>query len=169
MVEAELISKLNAFPTLTVKDNRRLYELSDIVSKIESLKQEAKFKSSLAIYDSSIGVIPIVSKLPRNIQEMWTKRSRNILALLNAQGDGITYTLLSCSGRRNITSKKISNLVMESLDENVALDLRPLIQCDSIPNIRSEISTPDIAANYPHLRDIADSIPPIGGHLEILL
>ncbi|XP_063397214.1 uncharacterized protein LOC134681506 [Mytilus trossulus] len=400
MVEAAIRSKLNAFPTINVKENKRLYELSDLVSEIESLKLEPKFKSSLAMYDSSIGVIPIVSKLPRNIQEKWTNtagkfmkdkkviyppfecfaeflreqskiknnpsfmyeydsvvtnrkekgNSRNVnvatkktelqgnsrsteksrddkqcpihntnhtlnkcrafrnkpiderrkllkdknicfrccesnthiqrncpssgtvkcdicssnhatalhvdnfqrnfntppialssnggesaqnsepnsstpvvkamcsqvcgdyfsgkscaktvlvtiyqknqranavktyaliddqsnrslmkpelSALLNAQGEEISYTLSSCSGKVNITGKKISNLIVESLDANVALDLPPLIECDGIPNIRSEIPTPEIAAYYNHLWDIASNIPQIDENCEILL
>lgn len=37
-------------------------------------------------------------------------------ALPNAQGDEINYTSVSCSEKMNITDKKISNLVVESLD-----------------------------------------------------
>jgi hypothetical protein len=44
-----------------------------------------------------------------------------------------------------------------------------LIECDTIPNNRSEIPTPEAARNYPHLTDIADSIPPLDPKSSILL
>jgi hypothetical protein len=72
MVEASLKRKLSAFPKLTNKDNTRLYDLADIVSEIESVKEDERFRSLLAYFDSSTGVIPIVNKLPYGLQERWT-------------------------------------------------------------------------------------------------
>ncbi|XP_063449024.1 uncharacterized protein LOC134728358 [Mytilus trossulus] len=74
-VEASLIAKLNNFPKLTHKDNKELYELVDILSEIESIKEDSKYYSLLAYFDSSSGVLPILNKLPYNIQEKWTNKA----------------------------------------------------------------------------------------------
>lgn len=74
-VEASLMAKLNSFPKLTQKDNKRLYELSDILCEIESVKEDSRYQALLAYFDSSSGVLPILNKLPYNIQEKWTTRA----------------------------------------------------------------------------------------------
>ncbi|MES9882784.1 MAG: hypothetical protein ABW185_18100 [Sedimenticola sp.] len=75
MVEASLKSKLARFPKLTSKDSEKLYELSDILSEIESVKEDKRYHSLLSYYDSSSGVNPIVSKLPYPLQDKWTNRA----------------------------------------------------------------------------------------------
>ena len=69
MVEAALKIRLANFPKLTIKDSRKLYELSDIVSEIEATMEDERYQSLLAYYNSSSGVIPIVNKLPYSLQE----------------------------------------------------------------------------------------------------
>ena len=56
MVESALKNKLSDFPTLTNKDNKKLYELSDLLSEIESVKNQEKYKALLGYLDSSSGV-----------------------------------------------------------------------------------------------------------------
>lgn len=72
MIESSLKRRLETFPKLTAKDSKKLYELSDLVSEIESIKSDERMKSLLGHYDSSTGVNPIVNKLPHNLQEKWT-------------------------------------------------------------------------------------------------
>lgn len=71
-IESTLKRKLNNFPRLTNKEPKKLYELSDLVSEIESLKEDPEYCSLLGYFDSSSGVTPIVNKLPYNLQERWT-------------------------------------------------------------------------------------------------
>lgn len=77
MLDEVLKKKLRDFPNLTNKDNRKLLELSDLVSEIESLKLEPKLAALLAYYDSSSGVTPIVNKLPYNLREKWVSQAAN--------------------------------------------------------------------------------------------
>ena len=72
MVQASLHRKLASFPKLSNKDNRALYDLADIVAEIESIKENEKYQTLFAYFDSSSGVSPIVCKLPYNLQEKWT-------------------------------------------------------------------------------------------------
>lgn len=77
MIEAALKNKLSAFPRLSIKDNKRLYDLVDIVSEIEAAKEIPHLSSLFAYFDSSSGVNPIVSKLPYQIQEKWTRHANS--------------------------------------------------------------------------------------------
>lgn len=72
MVEGALRKKLNNFHRISNKDNKRLFELVDIVSEIEAIKENPTYKTLLSVYDSSAGVNQIMSKLPFYIQEKWT-------------------------------------------------------------------------------------------------
>ena len=49
-----------------------MYDLADIQTKIESVKEDPIYRSLLGYYDLSSGVTPIVKKLPINLQEKWT-------------------------------------------------------------------------------------------------
>ena len=75
IIQSALKQKLSEFPKLGPKDNKRLYELADIVSEIESVKENPHFSCLFAYYDSSTGVAPIVEKLPFNLQEKWITRA----------------------------------------------------------------------------------------------
>lgn len=72
MIESALSRRLEAFPKLAPKDSKKLYELSDLVSEIESIMCDERMKLLLGYYNSSTGVTPIVNKLPHNLQEKWT-------------------------------------------------------------------------------------------------
>lgn len=59
------------------KDYAKLYELLDIVTEIDSLKENPTYSTLLAYFDSSSGVNPIVAKLPHSIQEKWITEASN--------------------------------------------------------------------------------------------
>ena len=74
-IEAAFKRKLESFPRLTAKDKEKLYVLSDIVTEIESVMEAPKFRELLSYFNTSSGVIPIVSKLPPHLQAKWTNRA----------------------------------------------------------------------------------------------
>lgn len=77
MFEADLKAKLRNIPKLADNDPKRLYDLLDIITEIESAKQNEQYSVLLSYFDSSSGVLPIVSKLPHGLQERWaTQASR---------------------------------------------------------------------------------------------
>ena len=75
IVEAALKSKLAKFPKLTNRDNKKLYDLSDILTEIQTSMEDVQYNTVLAYYNSSSGVTPIVNKLPYGIQEKWTNHA----------------------------------------------------------------------------------------------
>ncbi|XP_071085479.1 uncharacterized protein [Haliotis cracherodii] len=320
MVEASLKSRLTNFPKLTNRDNKRLYELADLLCEIESVKSCEKYSSMLAYFDSSTGVNPIVHKLPYSLQKRWTTQAfrykerhsvsfppfaifvefvqesskvRNDPSFVYESGQSVSlqkekpyltqktikpaissrktevqqsqkensteevvlcplhktkHSLNECkafrekpieerkefikrhrlcyrccmatthiarmckqpgkcsvcndprhatalhidypppvqsdrlmddnSGEKDQTivkgvvetsGRRGSGFVVESVDSGVSFDLPTVIECNSVPNQRDEIPTPDVALHYPHLVDIADDIPPVDESADILL
>lgn len=71
MIECILKEKLAKFPRLGNKDTQRLFELADLLTEILSLKEQTAYKPLLAYFDSSVGINPIIEKLPHNMREKW--------------------------------------------------------------------------------------------------
>lgn len=82
-------------------------------------------------------------------------------------GKETEYVLSSCAGRFNVTGRRASGYVVESLDGSCALKLPNLIECNDIPNNREEIPSPAAARNFPHLKGIASSIPGLNEQADI--
>lgn len=77
MVEFALKQKLANVPKLTNKDYRKLFELSDILSEIETVKDNVEYSTLLAYFDTSSGILLFVNKLPHALQEKWTTHAVN--------------------------------------------------------------------------------------------
>ena len=75
IVEASIKKRLSDFPKLGNKDSKKLFDLCDIVSQIESLKESDQFKALFAYFDTSSGINPIVWKLPFSIQDKWSSKA----------------------------------------------------------------------------------------------
>ena len=76
------------------------------------------------------------------------------------------YSLLSRSGLTEVSRQRANGYVLESL-QGYKLDLPALIECNDIPDKRTEIPMPEMARNYTHLEAILN--PPIDGDASILL
>ena len=81
----------------------------------------------------------------------------------------VDYILTSCAGSTPTKGRSATDLIVQSLDGNTQLKLPSVIECNHIPHNRSEIPTPNIAKSYPHLRDIAGSIPDLDNSCDTLL
>ena len=84
LVEASIRAKVTNFPRLGNKDCGKLYDLSDILMEMQFLKEDPRYSCMLSYLDSSIGINPIVAKLPYSIQEKWTNRA---MKFKNVHGD----------------------------------------------------------------------------------
>ncbi|XP_060799637.1 uncharacterized protein LOC132901338 [Neoarius graeffei] len=80
-----------------------------------------------------------------------------------------SYTLKTCVGSMETFGRRACGYMLESLDEKTCIPLPVLIECDELPDNRSEIPTPSAALHHPHLRCIASEIPPIDSNAQILL
>ena len=77
--------------------------------------------------------------------------------LFDIESESYAYKLSSCSGLSTVSGRRARGFVIESIDRSAQLQLPTLIECDEIPNIRSEIPTPEVACLYPHLQGISYS------------
>ncbi|XP_062602313.1 uncharacterized protein LOC134264026, partial [Saccostrea cucullata] len=75
LVEAALKSKLDKFPSVSISDSKKLYELADLLTEIDSVKEDPTYSTLLSYFDSSSGILPVVRKLPVNIQKKWITRA----------------------------------------------------------------------------------------------
>lgn len=90
-------------------------------------------------------------------------------SLLDINSSSLPYTLKTCSGTIETAGRKASNIIVESLDEKIKVKLPTLLECNHLPDDRSEIPTPECAQYFPHLRPIADKIPPLDSRAPILM
>ena len=88
---------------------------------------------------------------------------------LHIKGSPVAYTLKTCSGEKQAKGRRAQGLVLESLDQRVFYRLTTLTECNEIPNNPEEIPTPEVTQAHPHLQQIADKIPDLDKHAEILL
>ncbi|XP_061829090.1 uncharacterized protein [Nerophis lumbriciformis] len=85
------------------------------------------------------------------------------------QGSPSPYSLRTCSGVTETMGRRATGYQIESMDGKVSLPLPSLVECNDIPNNRSEIPTPNAASNHPHLKSIAQFIPELEQSTPILL
>ncbi|XP_075431502.1 uncharacterized protein LOC142468808 [Ascaphus truei] len=89
--------------------------------------------------------------------------------LFNSQDNASPYTLRTCAGSTETTGIRASGYVICSVDNRVKIALPTLIECNHMATNRDEIPTPDVARHHPHLRGIANYIPPVEQGAKILL
>lgn len=85
------------------------------------------------------------------------------------QGHQSEYVLSTCSGQYTTSGRHAKNYVIQSYDQKTSLLLPEIIECDNIPNNRSEIPSPELAEKFDHLKDICQFIQPIKSEFDIEL
>ncbi len=68
-----------------------------------------------------------------------------------------------------MSGRRARNLIAYPLDGSLSVSLPTLIECNCMPEDRSEIPTPEAAKHHPHLKSIAHLIPPLDPNAQILL
>lgn len=90
-------------------------------------------------------------------------------SLLDIDSVASPYTLKTCSGTVETSGRKATNVIVESLDGKTKVTLPTLLECNYLPDDRSEIPTPEYTQYFPHLQPVADKIPPLDDSAPILL
>ncbi len=89
--------------------------------------------------------------------------------IFKISGSSNSYTLKTCSGCSETAGRRVSGYTVESVDKKMSIHLPTLLECNQIPNIRTEIPMPEAAYHHAHLKRIADKIPPLDQDAKILL
>ena len=95
--------------------------------------------------------------------------SPKLFEMLDLQSESTQYTLNTCSGPVLVEGLKTSDCVVKSIDGTCSYSLPSLLECNQIPDSKSEIPTPEIATCFPHLQDIASQIPALDAEAEVTL
>ncbi|KAJ8031579.1 hypothetical protein HOLleu_24812 [Holothuria leucospilota] len=93
----------------------------------------------------------------------------NLLDSLDVTGKKSRYAVKTVNGLKEIEGRKLSGLTIESLDGTVQGLAPTLFECNNIPGNRSEIPTPEAAASFSHLKQIAASLPKLNDDAEIAI
>ena len=79
------------------------------------------------------------------------------------------YYLSTCSSEREVKyGRRVTGLTVRSLMGTTSA-LPALVECDSIPQDKREIPTPEMARRFTHLQQIASEIPPLDETADIHL
>jgi hypothetical protein len=68
-----------------------------------------------------------------------------------------------------MTGRRIDSLCIQSIWNDYQCEIHSAIEFDKIPNMRSEIPTPDVALPHEHLSSIVYQLPPIEKNVNIEL
>ncbi len=83
--------------------------------------------------------------------------------------DSSSYYLKTCAGVSQKTGRRAHGFQVASVDGRVIHSLSTLIECNNIPDDRSEMPTPQVALHHPHLKNIAGQIPEIDPGAPIMM
>ncbi|XP_041429818.1 uncharacterized protein LOC121397278 [Xenopus laevis] len=89
--------------------------------------------------------------------------------LFGSKGHQFPYSLRTCAGVINTTGRRAHGFHLESLDGQVTVPLPTLIECNEIPDDRTEIPTPEAALHHKHLRPLVSQIPKLDPNAPILM
>ncbi|KAJ8369536.1 hypothetical protein SKAU_G00095640 [Synaphobranchus kaupii] len=89
--------------------------------------------------------------------------------LFNLKGADSPYTLRTCAGVTEMSGRRGTGFIAQPLDGSLSVPLPTLIECNHMPDDRSEIPTPEAAKHHSHLRRIAHLIPALDPDAQILL
>lgn len=88
---------------------------------------------------------------------------------LGVSGRQEKYYLSTCTSEKEVKyGRRVANVSIRSTS-GTAFDLPALVECDSIPQDKRDIPTPELARRFPHLQGIADELPPFDSDANIHL
>ncbi|XP_073412079.1 uncharacterized protein [Dendrobates tinctorius] len=87
----------------------------------------------------------------------------------NVRGPSAPYSLKTCAGIVETACRRATGYVVESIDGQMRLPLPTILECNNIPDNRSEIPTPEVASYHPHLKRIERLIPNLDPEAQIVL
>ena len=84
IIEIALKAKLDKFPKINFSQRNKLFQLVDILDEIQAVMYDPMYMPLSSYFNTSVGISPIVAKLPQIFQNQWTmcaskyKRNRGV-------------------------------------------------------------------------------------------
>lgn len=75
--------------------------------------------------------------------------------LFNIEGSDSPYTLCTCTGVTEMSGRRGTGFIAQALDGSLSVRLPTLIECNHVPDDRSEIPTPEVLQHHSHLKPVA--------------
>ena len=95
--------------------------------------------------------------------------SSELVDELGVLGPQEKYYLSTCTSEKEIKyGRRVTGVSIQS-PSGTGFQLPTLIECDSIPQDKHEIPTPEMARRFPHLQEIANEIPPYDSNADVHL
>ena len=95
--------------------------------------------------------------------------SSELLDELGVLGPQEKYYLSTCTSEKEIKyGRRVTGVSIQS-PSGTGFQLPTLIECDSIPQDKHEIPTPEMARRFPHLQEIANEISPYDSNADVHL
>lgn len=165
-------------PKQPVAENQKMSEDIPVETEVSSACTEVCGNSQLP---RSCSKVCLVKVFPENQPEKAVKayvilddQSNRSLArseffdLFSITERSIAYTLKTCAGTIETEGRIAQGFQVESLDGGLTLSLPALLECNEIPDNRSEIPTPEVISKHRHLKHLARYIPEPNHHAPIL-
>ena len=93
----------------------------------------------------------------------------DILQKLNISGPDVQLKLSTVMGEDLVTSKKINDLIVRGINEEIEVSLPRTYSRDEIPAKRSQIPRPDSVSGWSHLQRIANNLMPYQHDVDLLI
>ncbi|XP_061170883.1 uncharacterized protein LOC133180355 [Saccostrea echinata] len=93
IIEDTIQRRIKDFPNLLNHQRKEFFDLADLTSEIEGVKNNDKNSITFAYFDSSYGVNKLVAKLPFNLQEKWTHKASEYKLHHDGQYPPFTFLL----------------------------------------------------------------------------
>ncbi|ETE57916.1 infB, partial [Ophiophagus hannah] len=100
--------------------------------------------------------------------DTWKKPS-SFFDLFDIQKDEVHFMISMCTIPQCMVGRRATGLCIAPLDGSSHFLLPPVLEWDGIPSDRSQIATPEVASNIPHLKHLAHHFPALDPEAEILL
>lgn len=89
--------------------------------------------------------------------------------LFQIKGSNSPYTLRTCAGVTETSGRRAMGFIAESLHGKLRVVLPTLIECNHMPDDRSEILSPEVAKHHGHFKSIAHMISCLDPEAQILI
>ena len=98
---------------------------------------------------------------------MKERATRDHLQKLNISGPDVQLKLSTVLGEDLVTSKKINDLVVRGINEEIEVSLPRTYSRDEIPAKRSQIPRPESVSGWSHLQRIANNLMPYQHNVDV--